>query len=200
MEVSLKLIEEKGVRALTLREIGARLGVSRMAPYRHFADKAALLAALAVTGFQEFGAALEQARQNAPQSFLAQLDAMSIAYVRFASGHRAHFEVMFGSGGEPLQLDAAGSKIADAAFHILADTVARGQQAGEIVDGDPVALARLLWSLVHGISTLGLEPVAGERQNGAFTLFCSRTVQTGIQKSSASASAGSRKTLKAAKS
>src|SRR5258708_31186887 len=65
IDTSLKLIEEKGVRALTLREIGTRAGVSRTAAYRHFTNKAALLAAISEAGFKEFGDALEAPRQQA---------------------------------------------------------------------------------------------------------------------------------------
>src|SRR5947208_973533 len=141
METSLELIAAKGVRALTLREIGARLGVSRTAPYRHFADKAALLAALGAVGFKKFGDVLEEARRGAGTTYFEQLDSMGVAYVRFAGQHRAHFEVMFGSDGEELKLDSEGSKVAARAFEILADTIRDGQKAGEIVEGDPVDIA-----------------------------------------------------------
>jgi AcrR family transcriptional regulator len=56
------LIEKKGIPALTMREIGKRLGVSRAAPYAHFADKAALLAAIREAGFIEFGKTIEAAK------------------------------------------------------------------------------------------------------------------------------------------
>jgi AcrR family transcriptional regulator len=186
MESSLELIAANGVRALTLREIGARLGVSRTAPYRHFADKAALLAALGTVGFKQFGDALEEARRHASGSFFEQLDAMGFAYVRFAAEHRAHFEVMFGSGGEGLQLDSEGSKVADRAFGILADTIRDGQNAGEFVDGDPVDIARMVWSLVHGISLLGFGSGANpDRGTGsAFVPFCFAHLRGGLQKRS----------------
>src|SRR5271155_3797955 len=61
IDAGLKLIEEKGVRALTLREIGTRVGVSRMAAYRHFSDKAGLLNAISEVGFTQFADALEEA-------------------------------------------------------------------------------------------------------------------------------------------
>src|SRR5215475_15048970 len=94
IDAGLKLIEKKGVRALTLREIGTRVGVSRMAAYRHFSDKADLLAAIREAGFAQFADALEQARSKG-KTFPARLKAMALAYVRFASEHPAHFEVMF---------------------------------------------------------------------------------------------------------
>src|SRR5277367_1200570 len=91
IEASLKLIEEKGVRALTLREIGIRVGVSRMAAYRHFHDKADLLAAIREVGFSQFADALEGARQSVTDPG-ARLEAMALAYVRFAAEHRVHYE------------------------------------------------------------------------------------------------------------
>ncbi len=52
LDEALATIRDHGVEALTLREIGARLGVSRSALYRHFADKRALLTAVATEGFR----------------------------------------------------------------------------------------------------------------------------------------------------
>jgi AcrR family transcriptional regulator len=182
METSLDLIAENGVRALTLREIGARLAVSRTAPYRHFADKATLLAALAKVGFARFGDVLEEARNQAGTSHLKQLEAMGVAYVRFAAGHRAHFEVMFGSGSDSLPLDAEGSQVADRAFGILRETIRDGQLAGEIVDGDPVDIARMVWSLVHGISLLGFGPGPDGVANDGFVPFSLALLQSGLRK------------------
>src|SRR4051794_8355635 len=85
IESGLDLIEEAGVRSLTLREIGARVGVSRTAAYRHFADKSELLAAISEAGFTQFADALEAARREAPQNFASRMSAMAVAYVRFAA-------------------------------------------------------------------------------------------------------------------
>jgi len=184
MKTSLELIAAKGVRALTLREIGSRLGVSRTAPYRHFPDKGALLAAIGAVGFKQFGDALEQARQSAGASYFEQLDAMGMAYVRFAAEHRAHFEVMFGSGPQALDLDSEGSKVADRAFQILADTIRNGQAAGEILEGDPVDIARMVWSLVHGISLLGFGSGADSdhSSDSGFVPSCFAHLRTGLRK------------------
>src|SRR5689334_24629943 len=89
IETGVHLIQEKGVRALTLREIGSRLGVSRMAAYRHFCDKADLLNAIRETGFVEFAGALERARSEAPGGFASRFAAMAVAYVTFAAQHPA---------------------------------------------------------------------------------------------------------------
>src|ERR1700749_2149369 len=91
IEQGLELIAEKGPLALTLREIGSRLGVSRTAAYRHFADKNALLSAISEAGFIEFGNALEQACAQAGPRFPARMVAMGIAYLRFTREHASHF-------------------------------------------------------------------------------------------------------------
>jgi AcrR family transcriptional regulator len=153
IDAGLKLIARKGVRALTLREIGSHLGVSRMAAYRHFSDKADLLAAIREAGFSEFADALDAARSKAGRAFASRLGAMAIAYVRFAAEHPAYFEVMFSWTDEQ---SAKPSPAGGRAFGILEQTIREGQEAGEVRAGDSVELARLVWAEVHGISMLRL--------------------------------------------
>ena len=69
IETGLRLIASKGLAALTLREIGARAGVSRMAAYRHFSNKSELIAAIREVGFTKFGDALQQACDKANSGF-----------------------------------------------------------------------------------------------------------------------------------
>ncbi len=172
----LQLIEEKGLKALTLREIAAASGVSRMAPYRHFADKAALLSAIREAGFVQFAAALENAKASAASSTRAQLSAMALAYVRFAAAHRAHFEVMFTPA-----IEAPASEAGERAFGILEQTIRDGQNAGEFRDGDSVMLAQAVWAQVHGISMLHLEPDLSDDGAGTrFVLFCVALLEAGL--------------------
>lgn len=178
IQTSLELIAESGVGALTLREIGSRLGVSRMAAYRHFADKAALLATISAIGFSRFGDALQQAADQ-KQGHFARLEEMGVAYVRFAMEHRSHFEVMFGAGGDAHNLDEQGRVAADRSFSILLEAVRSGQQAGKLDGNDPLLVARFIWSTVHGIALLGLETnPAGE---AAFTRQCTKLLKRGLQ-------------------
>jgi AcrR family transcriptional regulator len=143
------LLDEGGVEAVSLREAARRAGVSAMAPYRHFADKEAMLAALATRGFHAFAAALGDATKNSADGFAA----MGCAYVRFALARPGRFRLMFGSGiGERArhpELCEAGEM---ASKRLLAAVKASGRAGA-----DPQTTAIRAWSMVHGLSHLLLD-------------------------------------------
>src|SRR5579859_4246626 len=93
---ALRALAEGGPASLSLRELARRLGVSHAAPYRHFADKDVLLAAIAQQGFELLAAEVEAAAAQHPDESLFQLADMGWAYVRFALRQPQHFQVMFG--------------------------------------------------------------------------------------------------------
>lgn len=97
IDAAVELIAERGVSGFSLAEAGRRVGVSAGAPYRHFAEREALLAAVAVRAFTEFGALVVGAvlPELPPTRRLAALGA---AYVRFAGENRALFESVFAAG------------------------------------------------------------------------------------------------------
>src|SRR5262247_3146192 len=95
LDEALATIRAEGVDGLTLREIGARLGVSRTALYRHFADKRALLASVATEGFRALRQQLVRAWEEGGRGREA-FEAMGVVYVRFAVDNPAHYRVMFG--------------------------------------------------------------------------------------------------------
>jgi AcrR family transcriptional regulator len=94
---AVELIVERGVRRFSLAELSRRLGVTVAAPYRHFANRDELLAAVAVRALQTFGEALaaHSCETDPPQHRLA---AMAAGYVRFAAEQPALFGVVFGVG------------------------------------------------------------------------------------------------------
>ena len=148
VRAALETIREEGVAALTLRGVGARVGVSRTALYRHFQHKDALLANLALTGFELLHAAL---------AGIANLNDMAVAYVDFAIANQSHYRVMFttavGAWCAYPELETAGNS----AFGVLVDAIVQGQAKGEIRPGDPRQLAQVMWSLVHGIAMLTID-------------------------------------------
>ncbi len=151
---ALSLVAEKGPKGFTLTEAARRAGVSAAAPYRHFADKAELLATVAEQGFRELHADLAAAADAASEPKGRVID-LGRAYVRWAVNHPDHYRVMFGAeipkAGHPA-LEVAGEQ----AFGDLLDAITRCQEAG-IIDGqDPREVAAPLWSLVHGVASLAI--------------------------------------------
>ena len=174
IQCGLELIERKGIHALTLREIGKQLGVSRSAAYRHYKDKAALLTAISEAGFVEFGNLVEAARKDAAEGFAVQMDAMALAYARFADEHRAQFEVMFSAALEPGGAAEAGG---GRNLKILEEAIREAQQTGEVRQGDPALLARVAWALVHGAGMLRMDADSADRP---FVRFSTEALRSGL--------------------
>lgn len=145
---AIALIAESGADALSLRLLARRLGVSHAAPYRHFPDKEALLAAVAVDGFHALAARLE--RVGPGPGWVA---GAAEAYVRFALEQPAHFKVMF---SVPLSREAHAElgRAGRAAFDALVLGIAREQGEGRARSGDAVSIAIAAWSTAHGLAAL----------------------------------------------
>lgn len=156
LDEAVATISAGGVDALTLRGIGARLGVSRTALYRHFADKSALLGAVAREGFRTLRLELLDAWTAAGQG-RAGFDAMGHAYIRFAIAHPAHYRVMFGGFVDKAARDPELQEEASGAFQALVDALVAQQAAGLVRPDDPLALARFVWATVHGVAMLAID-------------------------------------------
>jgi AcrR family transcriptional regulator len=156
IDQALRTIDAHGVDGLTLREAGRALGVSRTALYRHFADKQALVAAVAREGFRTFRLALVDAWQRHGRG-RAGFEAMGAAYLRFAVSHPSHYRVMFGRFDESCARDAELIDEAQGAFRALVDALVEGQREGWVRKDDPEMLARFVWSITHGIAMLVID-------------------------------------------
>jgi AcrR family transcriptional regulator len=158
LDATLALVRELGPAGFTLREAARRAGVSQAAPYRHFADKGALLAAVAEEGFLALTASMRDEMTRAPEDTFA---ASGRGYVKFALTHPAHYKVMFGPSivaCAPPSLQQAGA----AAFAVLVEAIARGQAAGTLrKDGRPEELAIFASSAVHGFVSLVVDGQLG---------------------------------------
>jgi AcrR family transcriptional regulator len=156
LDAAAQTLDELGTDNLSLRNLARRIGVSHAAPAHHFGDKAGLLTALAIEGFELFIEHIAEALASAPPQPIDQLLALAQAYAEFAELHPGHFEVMFRPtvihGNDPDYVAAS-----DAAFEALRQQVARCQQAGWRPDADTRALAAAAWALAHGISVLRAE-------------------------------------------
>jgi AcrR family transcriptional regulator len=156
LDEALATIGAEGVDGLTLREIGARLGVSRTALYRHFADKRALLAAVATEGFRTLRQQLVTAWEEGGRGRAA-FESMGVAYVRFAVATPSHYRVMFGGFVDPKACDPELAAEAAGAFQALVDALAALQRDAIVRAEAPVKMARFVWAVVHGVAMLGID-------------------------------------------
>jgi AcrR family transcriptional regulator len=152
-----------------LRDVGRRLGVSRTALYRHFADKSALLASVAREGFQTFSRELQDA-WDAAGGGIAGFQAMGAAYVRFAIANQAHYRIMFGRFKDLCSSDAALAADASASFQVLVDALVTLQRARTIRAGNPEELGRYIWATVHGVAMLAIDGQLGPDRAAADSL------------------------------
>lgn len=181
INAAIALISEEGISELSLRQVARRVGVSHNAPYRHFEDKEALLAAVAEQGFQSLLVAIETARQGIPPDSPQRLEAIGVAYVHFALAHPFHYRLMFGDYRCNLSKYSALAEAAQQSFMVLVNTIREGQMAGIFRLADPVDMARVAWSLVHGQAMLGLDNKLQVKQGEEFEAFLKFSSQMLIQ-------------------
>lgn len=167
LEAARQELGEVGVRDFSLRSVAERAGVSRAAPYRHFDGREGLLAALTAQGFLELTLALRGADETCQGTSLDKLLAQGAAYLDFGRRRPELLELIFSNqgilsimddavmGGDPPSSDYD-------AFGVLETRVAACQAEGFLDPGLPgFVAATLIWSTVHGLSTLEREGVLG---------------------------------------
>jgi AcrR family transcriptional regulator len=169
-----RTLREEGIEALSLRDLARQAGVSHAAPRRHFADRQALLDALAEAGFVRLGEKIRAAADAAGDDYEARLRATAAAYVRFAIEDAALVDVMFAAkrAGQPDALPETAVPV----FAAVGDLITQGQRAGKLPPGDPDQLRLLLIATLQGIATLVTSGRAQAGQAGllvadAVTLF-----------------------------
>ncbi|WP_033222872.1 TetR/AcrR family transcriptional regulator [Kitasatospora phosalacinea] len=143
-----ELLEEDGGAGLSLRAVARRAGVSATAPYRHYADRDALVSAVAAEGYAELAGHLAAAHPSprTPED----LARVAVAYVRFALEHPAMFRVMFAEPCDPTDEER------------VAATAAVREYVRDVVHGvfprsDAEALSVAVWAVVHGLAFLHLD-------------------------------------------
>src|ERR1700692_1319394 len=139
---AIELLEESGETELSLRAVARRAGVSPGAPYRHYADREALVSAVAAVGYRELAERLVAAHPS--PSTPEQLASVAIAYAEFALERPALLRIMFGwpchRGHNERNAAAA------AVSQYLREIVGRA-----FPEADAEAMATATWALVHGL-------------------------------------------------
>lgn len=148
-------MDVQGDRALSLRELGRQLGVSHTSAQRHFADRRALLDAVAARGFDHLGGVLAEAAADRGGDFQARLVRLAQAHIGFALQRPALFKWMFEAASwsdAPASLRAASHRALSHAGVIIRD----GQDAGEVVAGDPEHLGLASFAAVQGLVSMSV--------------------------------------------
>lgn len=152
VEAARVLVEREGPERLSLSAACRAARVSTAAPYRHFADKDALLLAVALEGLHRQSARMQAATEAHPPGSVEAIAAIGLAYVDFAQAEPGVFRLMFGltrAHEGNADVLAAGQ----ACFGVVLRQVALRDGKTEI-DGAIVATGFRLWTFVHGLAFL----------------------------------------------
>jgi AcrR family transcriptional regulator len=148
------LFAERGIEAVTMRELAQALGVSPMTPYRYFKDKDAILAAVRAAAFARFAGALEAAMAE-PTDPLRRSRQAGEAYVAFALAEPQAYRLMFDlsqpTEGDYPQLQAAIVRARRTMTVHVEAMIAAG-----LLDGDAELIGHMFWSVLHGVLMLQL--------------------------------------------
>jgi AcrR family transcriptional regulator len=162
LDNSLQLLRDEGIAGLSLRRLAELTGVSRAAPYHHFKDKQALLAAVAEQGFAQL-ALLLRAVVNDEQIALEQrLQQAVLGYLQFAQTQPALYQLMFGQtlwAAAAANIDATSTtqfqRAAKDCFRHYVQLFERLQPPGPLAaSSNALRSAQLLWASLHGLATL----------------------------------------------
>lgn len=155
-----KLLDSGGQNAVTLRAVAELVGVSHNAPYRHFRDRSALLAAVAERDFIAFRHAFSAQNQDSPDSASALRNA-SAALIDYARKHQARYRLLFSDPG--LSPDRSLREAAFGSFEAFSVIVSRCQKDRILPSIETVALTGLIYTALHGAIDLEL----GGRASGS---------------------------------
>ncbi|MEE9132234.1 MAG: TetR/AcrR family transcriptional regulator [Gemmatimonadota bacterium] len=152
LEAGRDLLAQGGINALSMRAVGARVGVSATAIYNYFENKEALVRRVVTLGFERFDAYLREAVVDRPEGSAERLRALGEAYVRFAFENREYFRVLFAMHADlPREIEELPE---GSGYSLFRQSVVDAMEAGSIRQADPDLVVLYLWTHVHGLVTL----------------------------------------------
>ena len=157
LDTAIEQLQSSGAEDLSLRALARAVGVSQTAPYRHFADKGELLAAMATRGYRNLLAALQAAGDQSPESPTQQLIGFAHAYVDYAGASPQLFKLMFGPAVQPAEQYPELREASRETFLLVQTILHRGMKLGQFREQDHVYLANAAWAGIHGLATLRVD-------------------------------------------
>jgi AcrR family transcriptional regulator len=148
LDAAAELLDLGGLEAVTLRAVGARAGVTRGAPYRHFADKESLLIAVGTRAWGELGDRVAAVRGDSSLTAVEKMRGLLTAFIDVARRRPHLYRLMFSSpAGDPTAMARAAERDQDASLSIVAELT--GEQ-------DARRYAALLLASADGIANMEL--------------------------------------------
>jgi len=157
IDAGINILRQEGVRGLSLRNAAKQAGVSHSAPYAHFKDKQALIAAISTRGLQHLYQEVSRIAARYRAQPAAQLFEVAWAYTEFCINDTGLFNIIFSSILEREHDYPEFVDISHQNFALIVDVIENNQQARILRQGDPKLTAVSIWSMVHGFISLVLE-------------------------------------------
>ena len=157
IQAGIEILSINGIKGLSLRRVAKRAGVSHAAPYAHFTDKQALIAAISTEGYKQLFSQLKQIDQKYCNDPLRKLVEVAWCYLQFAVKDPAHFKITFSGVIEKEKDYPAFVEISQKSFVFITEMVAECQATGIWPSGPSDLIAVHLWGSIHGLAALLIE-------------------------------------------
>lgn len=150
IQAGIKILAEEGIEGFSLRKVAREAGVTHSAPYAHFADKQALIAAISTDGYRKVYERINAVVEQFPDDPLRQFIETAWVYVSFGFDEPDHFKITFSGSVEREREYPALVEMTGKTFDALRQLIIRCQQADLIDRGEPDLAAVTVWGFVHG--------------------------------------------------
>lgn len=157
IQAGVEILSKEGIEGLSLRKVARRVGVSYAAPYAHFKDRQALIAAISTEGFRQLYIAFDMAASRHADDPKQQLVEAALAYVQFAMDNTGIFKIMFSGVLEKEKEYPSFVESSRKSFERVVEIVRACQEAGVLRSAPPELMAVAVWGQVHGIISLAFE-------------------------------------------
>ncbi|MBI5352539.1 MAG: TetR/AcrR family transcriptional regulator [Chloroflexi bacterium] len=157
IKAGVEILAKDGMGGLSLRKVASRAGVSHAAPYAHFADKQALIAAISTEGFRQLYTRISSVAEEYKNKPSMQLIEVAWAYVQFALDDRDRFKVMFSGVLEKEKEYPEFVEESQRNFQLVKMIVEANQASGMLRSGPSDLVALSAWGIIHGFIMLLLE-------------------------------------------
>jgi AcrR family transcriptional regulator len=157
IQAGIEILSKEGIAGLSLRKVARKAGVSHTAPYAHFADKQALIAAISTEGYRRLYERIEAVAGEYADEPARQLVEAAWAYAQFALDDPDHFKITLSGVVEKERDYPAFVEMSKKNFAAVVQIVEACQAGGVLDEGPSDLMAVSIWSLVHGLVSLILE-------------------------------------------